>query len=314
MRRVFYAQSSPPPPASATMDPANYPRVQTPAATMHTPTCNCSFSPNAPQVENYVPGTFLLADRAGTTMRRVEDANLAKVIEEHIMIKSIQTRSAARTEAIFDPPSLDISESEEEYGQALQAKAATKRPRASKPSAARKIILTTPRGRGDPRTSLDVDPRSARRQARAAQIQPSNIEPSTSPACMSPSKMRKACSTSTSSSLPAGGTAADEDSDSLPDLVTSSFDEDDGNMQGPKRKIRSLEPSSEEKDVEHDIGSSDSGRTCRRRRGTTSPLRDRGELPRLARPEGCYAARRSPMRGKAGEPVQASTGRIGWPD
>jgi len=55
----------------------------------------------------------------------------------------------------------------------------------------------------------------------------SNIEPSTSPACMSPSKMRKTCSTSTSSSLPAGGTAAAEDSDSLQDLVTSSFDKDD---------------------------------------------------------------------------------------
>ena len=34
--------------------------------------------------------------------------------------------------------------------------------------------------------------------------------------------------------------------------------------------------------------------------GTTRPLRDRGDLPRLARPEGCYAARRSPLRGKAG--------------
>jgi hypothetical protein len=34
----------------------------------------------------------------------------------------------------------------------------------------------------------------------------------------------------------------------------------------------------------------------------------RGEMPRLARSEGCYAARRSPLRGKAGEPVSASTG------
>ena len=55
---------------------------------------------------------------------------------------------------------------------------------------------------------------------------------------MNPRKMRKTCSTSTSSSLPAGGTAADEDSDSLPDLVTSSFDEDDENMQESKHKIR----------------------------------------------------------------------------
>ena len=41
---------------------------------------------------------------------------------------------------------------------------------------------------------------------------------------------------------------------------------------------------------------SDSGRTCRRRRGTTSPLRDRGVLPRLARQEGCVDARRYPLR------------------
>jgi hypothetical protein len=58
-----------------------------------------------------------------------------------------------------------------------------------------------------------------------------------------------------------------------------------------------------QEDVEPDTGSIDSGRTCRRRRGTTKPLRDRGDLPRLARPEGCFAARRSPLRGKAGEPV-----------
>jgi hypothetical protein len=58
-----------------------------------------------------------------------------------------------------------------------------------------------------------------------------------------------------------------------------------------------------EKDVEPDTRSINSGRTCRRRRGTTTPLRDRGDLPRLARPEGCFAARRSPLRGKAGEPV-----------
>ncbi len=37
----------------------------------------------------------------------------------------------------------------------------------------------------------------------------------------------------------------------------------------------------------------------------------RGELPYLARPEGCYAATRGPLRGKAGEPVSAPTGRIG---
>ncbi len=53
-------------------------------------------------------------------------------------------------------------------------------------------------------------------------------------------------------------------------------------------------------------GSLDSARTCPRLRGTTRPLRDRGELPRLspeARPEGCDAAWSSPLRGKAGDPV-----------
>ena len=78
-------------------------------------------------------------------------------------------------------------------------------------------------------------------------------------------------------------------------------------MQDPSDNLNLLE----EEDVEPDMGSSDSGRTCRRRRGKTSPLRDRGEVPRLARPEGCFAARRSPPRDRAGELVQASTGRIG---
>ena len=81
----------------------------------------------------------------------------------------------------------------------------------------------------------------------------------------------------------------------------------------PKSRIRRLEPSSREKDVEHDIGSCDSGRTCRRRRGTTSPLRDRGELPRLARPKGCFAARRSLPRDRpasqCGPPRAGSDGR-----
>ncbi len=128
MKRAYYEQSSAPPPASAAMDPANYPRVQTPAATMHTPPCNCRFWPNAPQVENYVLGTFSLADCAGTTSRRVEDANLAKVIEVNIMIKSIQTRSVACTGALIILPSLDIYDSEEEYEHVLQAMDATKRP------------------------------------------------------------------------------------------------------------------------------------------------------------------------------------------
>ena len=72
----------------------------------------------------------------------------------------------------------------------------------------------------------------------------------------------------------------------------------------------SLEDPALEEDVVPDTRSiaRDSRRTCRRRRGKTSPL---FYLSRLAHPEGCYAARRSPLRGKAGEPVWASTGRIG---
>ncbi len=58
-----------------------------------------------------------------------------------------------------------------------------------------------------------------------------------------------------------------------------------------------------EENVVPDTGSIDSGRTCRRWRGKTSQLCDRGDLPRLACQEGCYSARRSPLRGKAGEPV-----------
>ena len=38
------------------------------------------------------------------------------------------------------------------------------------------------------------------------------------------------------------------------------------------------------------------------------------ELLRLARPEGCLDNSLSPLRGKAGEPVSVSTGRIGRPD
>ncbi len=54
-----------------------------------------------------------------------------------------------------------------------------------------------------------------------------------------------------------------------------------------------------EEEVVPDTGSI----VCRCRRGKTTPLCDRKDLPRLARQEGCYAARRSPLRGKAGEPV-----------
>ncbi len=58
-----------------------------------------------------------------------------------------------------------------------------------------------------------------------------------------------------------------------------------------------------EEDIKPDIGSIESGRTCHRRKGTTNPLHDSGYLPRLASQEGCLAARRSPLRGKANKPV-----------
>ena len=52
-----------------------------------------------------------------------------------------------------------------------------------------------------------------------------------------------------------------------------------------------------------DTRSIDSEQTCRHRRGTTSPVRDRGDLPILTCPEVSFAARRSPLSDKAGEPV-----------
>jgi hypothetical protein len=57
-------------------------------------------------------------------------------------------------------------------------------------------------------------------------------------------------------------------------------------------------------------GSSSFKRTCRRRRGNGSPLRDRGELPRLARPtrKGCVAqGEAAPRPGRLGLP--GSVGR-----
>ena len=48
--------------------------------------------------------------------------------------------------------------------------------------------------------------------------------------------------------------------------------------------------------------------------GNDQPATRPMELPRLARPEGCLDHSLSPLCGKAGEPVSASTGRIGRPD
>jgi hypothetical protein len=62
--------------------------------------------------------------------------------------------------------------------------------------------------------------------------------------------------------------------------------------EGYHRSVGYLEPAWRGQDVEPDIGSRFFERTYRRRRGKGRTLRDRGGLPRLARPKGCVAARR----------------------
>ena len=228
-KRAYYAQSSPQPRASAIMDPADYPRVQIMLASMATPICNCRFSPSAPQVENYVPGTSSTANCAGTS-HQVEEADFAKTIEEPNRIKKTHSLSIHRTvDLVFLDP-LYISDSKED--EVPKVKVTTKRSRAPKTSTAHKTFITTPRGRGDPDTILEyVDPSTALRQTREAKLQPSNIEPSASSAF--PSKMPYTSSTSTSSDHSAvGGDGSDYDQH--PDLVNSSYDcvdpEDPGSM------------------------------------------------------------------------------------
>ena len=218
MRRAYYGKSSPPPHATAF---GAQPLLRTPpSARMATPPCNCTFSPSAPQVVNYVPGTI---PPAGHNIQ-VEDPVDAKIAAACDQIQNLFAHASASKNFLVIPESRELSDSEED--ETLKAKVHAKRSRFPKTSTARKIIIATPQGHGDPRTTLEqVDPRLARRQARDAKLQSSNIESSTSSASMSPSTMTAARSTSTSS-LPAGGTAADEDSDTMQDLMPSSDDED----------------------------------------------------------------------------------------
>ena len=112
-KRAYYAQSSPQPRASAIMDPADYPRVQILQANMATPICNCRFSPSAPQVENYVPGTSSTANRAGT-LSHVDEADFTKTIEEPNQIKNVHSRSIHRTVDLVIQDPLYIYDSEED--------------------------------------------------------------------------------------------------------------------------------------------------------------------------------------------------------
>ena len=204
MRRAYYGKSSPPPRATAFGAQPSF----------------CTFSPSAPQVVNYVHGTIPPAGRN----IQVEDPVDAKIAAACDQIQNLFAHASASKNFLVIPESRELSDSEED--EILKAKTHSKRSRFPKTSTARKIIIATPQGHGDPRTTLEqVDPRLARRQARDAKLQSSNIESSTSSASMSPSTMTAARSTSTSG-LPAGGTAVDEDSDTMPDLMPSSDDED----------------------------------------------------------------------------------------
>ena len=122
---------------------------------------------------NYVPGTSSTANRAGT-LRQVEEADFAKTIEEPNRIKNMHSRSIHRTVDLVIPDPLYISDSE-----ADEATKPSRAPKTSTPQGPHKIFITTPRGRGDPDTTLEyVDPSTARRQMREAELQSSNIEPS----------------------------------------------------------------------------------------------------------------------------------------
>jgi hypothetical protein len=82
--------------------------------------------------------------------------------------------------------------------------------------------------------SLTIDQSLAWRQEWDMLSQVKNVEPTSSPACMSPSESRTTSSANLASTLPtSGGAGLDEDSDplaDLPDLVSSSFDSGDGRM------------------------------------------------------------------------------------
>ena len=141
------------------MDPADYPRVQILQANMATPIRNCRFSPSAPQVENYVPGTSSTANRAGT-LSHVDEADFTKTIEEPNQIKNVHSRSIHRTVDLVIQDPLYIYDSEED--EVPKVNVFNKRSGSPKKSTAHKIFITTPRGRSDPDTSLEyVDPQAS---------------------------------------------------------------------------------------------------------------------------------------------------------
>ena len=161
MRRAYYGKSSPPPRATAF---GAQPLLRTPpSARMATPPCNCTFSPSAPQVVNYVPGTIPLAVRN----IQVEDMEDAEIVADCDRIQNIIAQASASKNFLVIPESRELSDSKED--ETPTAKISTKRSRFPTTSTAHKNIIATQKGHGDPRTTLEqVDPRFARRQARAA--------------------------------------------------------------------------------------------------------------------------------------------------
>ena len=217
MRRVYYGKTSPPPRATAV---GIRPTLSTPPPPrMPSPDCRYPYPPSAPQVENYVPGTISAVIR-NIQVENTEDDRIEAACDR---VRTDFAQAKARNDNLIIPDPLEISDSDE--NEVANVKAPPKRSRSSKTLTARKIIITTPQGRGDPRTTLEyLDPRSARRQARASKLQPSDIETSTASINQAPSLR----STSTTSDLStSGGVGQEEDSDRMPDLVNSSYETED---------------------------------------------------------------------------------------
>jgi hypothetical protein len=165
---------------------------------------------------------------------------------------------------------------------------------------------TDSKSRREPLSALNNDSCPARRQTRNTRSQVQNFEHTSAPACMSPSESRTTSLANLTSTLPTQGRLAAAPDRTRTQTRSQTFRTSSLPCPTAARMDACEEPSYnlirrttrtylEEEDVEPDTGSSDSGRTCRRRRGTTSPLCDRGGLPLLARQEGCFAARRGPL-------------------
>ena len=202
-RKRVYNMGSPPPMASAPVIPT----MRSPIPSMNSPPC--TFSPSTPQVENY-------ADSTGTTLRQSVEATLSEVLETQTRAKNINASAKASKHVFTIPAPAEVSESDEDPVPLTKPK--SKRSRSSKSSTARKIIVTTPQGNGEP----VVDPRSARLQNRTTKFKLSNTDPSASSAA--PSTTTHARSTSTSSVHSAIGDDG-SDYDKPPDLIGSSSDD-----------------------------------------------------------------------------------------